>query len=312
MQIGLIGLGKMGRGLSLNMLDHGHEVVVWNRSKDPVEKLVAAGAEEGKDIKDLVAKLEGEPKIVWLMMPAGEVTEQFLFSEIDGVVNYLNEGDVIIDGANSNYKDTKRRNKQIVAKGIRYVDIGVSGGPVGARKGACMMMGCDDATVVELLTPLLDDLNVEKGWGYFGKSGAGQFVKMVHNGIEYGMMQAIAEGFAIMKASEYEIDFDKLTDVYNHGSVIESRLIGWLQSGFREYGEELGEVSGTVGHLGEGKWTAEVAEELGVDAPIISGSFKFREDSKDNPSYTGQIVSVLRNQFGGHTVKKGKWKKSSL
>jgi 6-phosphogluconate dehydrogenase len=181
------------------------------------------------------------------------------------------------------------------------MDVGVSGGPAGARHGACMMIGGERELFNELET-LFKDLSVEGGYGYMGRPGAGHFVKMVHNGIEYGMMQAIGEGFEVMKKSEFEIDLLEVTKVYNHGSVIESRLVGWLQSAYEKFGADLKGISGEVSHSGEGQWTVEAAERLGMPVENIKQSLDFRINSTGNPTYTGQVVSALRNQFGGHDV----------
>lgn len=305
MQLALLGLGKMGKGLALNMLDHGHEVVAWNRSPEPRQEVAQAGGTAVETPKHAIDQLTSSPKVVWLMMPAGDVTEDFIFGPENGVLQHLSKGDILIDGANSNYKDTLRRAQKIQPTGIHFLDIGVSGGPGGARNGACMMAG-GDPEIIKHLTPLLNDLNVPEGWGHFGPVGSGHFVKMVHNGIEYGMMQAIGEGYDVMKKSPDfpDLDLEKITSVYNHGSVIESRLIGWLQDGFKQYGTNLEQISGSIKHSGEGQWTVETAKEYNIPVPIIAGSLQFREDSTHNPSYTGQVVSVLRNMFGGHAVKK--------
>ncbi|MCB9805538.1 decarboxylating 6-phosphogluconate dehydrogenase [Candidatus Nomurabacteria bacterium] len=298
MKIGYIGLGKMGYGMVENLLDHSHQVVAFNRSPEPTKELEQKGAMATFSIEELVGKLDGQ-KIIWLMVPWKAVDEV-----IAEVIPFLNEGDILIDGGNSPYIETIRRAKEITEKGIHFVDIGVSGGPSGARNGACMMIGGEQEDF-DLLKDLVKDLCVENGFGYMGKHGAGHFVKMVHNGIEYGMMQAIGEGFEVMKkAPEFDVDLLEVTKVYNHGSVIESRLVAWLQKAFEQYGMGLDEISGEVGSLGEGLWTVEAAKRNNVPVPIIEGSLKFRENSHGNPSYTGQVVSALRNQFGGHDVSK--------
>lgn len=217
------------------------------------------------------------------------------------LVPILDKGDTVIDGGNSFYKDSIRRGDELQNRGIRFLDVGVSGGPNGARHGACMMIGGDKKRFLEL-QDLFIDLTLPDSFKFFGKAGAGHFVKMVHNGIEYGMMQAIAEGFEVMKKSDFNLNLQNVADLYNHGSVIESHLVGWLESGFKKYGESLEDVSGTVAHTGEGKWTVEAAKELGIETPIIEGSYNFRVNSKDKPSFTGKILSMLRNQFGGHSM----------
>jgi len=299
MKLGYIGLGKMGMGMVQNMIEHGHEVVATNRSKEPVDVAVGYGAVGAYSYEELVANLEA-PRTIWLMVPWQSVDEV-----IGEMLPLLTEGDTIIDGGNSPYKETIRRAQEITSKGINFMDVGVSGGPSGARAGACMMVG---GTKEDFLRyeQLIKDSSLTDGYGYMGGHGAGHFVKMVHNGIEYGMMQAIGEGFEVMqKAPEFTIDLTEVARVYNTGSVIESRLVGWLHKAFLEEGESLQNISGEVKHSGEGLWTVEAAKRNGVPVPIIEGSLEFREASQGNPSYTGQVVSALRNQFGGHDVKKG-------
>lgn len=298
MKIGYVGLGKMGHGMVLNLLEKGHEVVAYNRSPEPVNEVVAEGAIGAFTLSELVGKLE-EPRTIWLMVP---------HQAVDGVLAelcpMLSAGDLIIDGGNSPYLETIRRANELKEKGFRFLDVGTSGGPGGARTGACMMIG-GERSDFEQIEELVKDTCVPNGYGYMGGNGAGHYVKMVHNGIEYGMMQAIGEGFEVMKkATEFDIDLEAVTKVYNNGSVIESRLIGWLLDGFKKYGTDLADISGEVSHSGEGLWTVEAAKRLGVPVPIIEGSLQFRENSKGNPSYTGQVVSVQRNMFGGHDVAK--------
>jgi len=214
----------------------------------------------------------------------------------------LKKGDVVVDGGNSPYKESIRRARELEVKGINFLDAGVSGGPAGARNGACIMVG-GNKEVFQKFESLFRDLSVPDGYGYMGRTGAGHFVKMVHNGIEYGMMQALAEGFAVMKASDFGLDLKKVADVYNHKSVIESRLMGWLRSAFVQYGEDLKDISGSAAQSGEGMWTVEAGKELEVPTPIIQAALDFRIQSQANPSYTGKLVSAMRNQFGGHDVR---------
>jgi 6-phosphogluconate dehydrogenase len=195
-----------------------------------------------------------------------------------------------------------RRAKELEGKDIDFLDAGVSGGPGGARAGACIMVGGKEA-VYRMYENLFRDLAVNNGYAYLGRSGAGHFVKMVHNGIEYGMMQALAEGVAVMKASPFNLDLEKVADLYNHRSVIESRLVGWLKRAYEQSGPELKDISGSVAQSGEGMWTVDAAKELGIRVPIIQGALDFRLQSQKNPSYTGKVVSALRHQFGGHEVK---------
>lgn len=296
MTLGYLGLGKMGRNMVLRLLDKKHQVIAWNRSPKPREAVAQAGAQTTKTIQDLVNQLQ-PPRVLWLMLPSGDVTG----NTIDQLSNLLKPGDTIIDGANSFYKDSVTRAKKLRDFKINFLDVGVSGGPHGARHGACLMIG-GDAGTFNVLEPLFKDLAAKDAYQFFDGPGAGHFVKMVHNGIEYGMMQAIAEGFAVMKASNFHLNLAGIANIYQHQSVIQSRLIGWAKSGFQEYGQELESVSSTIAHSGEGEWTIQTAGELGVDTPIIQGAFDFRVNSQQNPAFTNKIVSMLRNQFGGHSI----------
>jgi 6-phosphogluconate dehydrogenase len=296
MKLGYIGLGKMGFNMVELLLDKKYEVVAYNRSEEPVKMAAKRGAKPAGSLKELVSVLV-QPRLVWIMVPYQAVG--LVLKELTPL---LSKGDTVIDGGNSPYKESIRRAKELEAKGVEFLDAGVSGGPSGARKGACIMVG-GRKEVFEKFESLFRDLSVTNGYGYMGRSGSGHFVKMVHNGIEYGMMQAIAEGFAVMKASDFALDLTKITYVYNHRSVIESRLVGWLQSAFAQYGEDLGEISGSAAQSGEGMWTVEAGRELGVPTPVIEGALDFRIQSQSNPSYTGKLVSAMRNQFGGHEVK---------
>jgi len=295
MKLGYIGLGKMGFNMVERLLEKGYEVVVFGRNEKVVTDIKERGAEPASSIQVLVSALP-LPRIIWLMIP---------YQAVEGVlkelVPYLDEGDTIIDGGNSFFKDSMKRARELEEKGVHFLDVGVSGGPGGARNGACIMVG-GRKEIYRKFKNLFRDLSVRGGYDYMGKSGAGHFVKMVHNGIEYGMMQAIAEGFAIMKASPFDLDLMNVAEIYNHRSVIESRLVGWLKNAFDEYGQDLEDVSSSVAHTGEGAWTVEVAKELGVPARTIEEALLFRIESQKNPSYTGRILSALRNQFGGHEV----------
>ena len=289
----------MGLNMVERLLEKDYEIVAHDPSKEARDQAKKVGAEVKTSLKEVVDALE-EPKIVWLMVPHNVVDT--VLSEL---LPMLKAGDTIIDGGNSNFKQSIARAKLVEEKGLYFLDAGVSGGPAGARNGACVMVGGREETFKEN-EELFSDIAAPKAYGYFGQAGAGHFVKMVHNGIEYGMMQAIGEGFEIMKKSDFDLDMGKIADLYNHRSVIESRLVGWLKDAYAEYGPELDEISGQVSHSGEGLWTVETAKEMGIPTPIIEGSLKFREESQDNPSYTGQVVSALREQFGGHAVKNKK------
>lgn len=298
MELGYIGLGKMGRNMVERLvLDFNYRVTAYDTSEEAINEIESLGARGAYTIADLAEKL-APPRTVWIMVPHKAVS-----SVLDELAPHLEEGDTVIDGGNSFYKNSIEHAKKLKKQGVYFLDAGVSGGPGGAREGACIMVGGDEEQF-EKYEQLFADLTVSGGYGYMGAAGAGHFVKMVHNGIEYGMMQAIAEGFNLMKKSEYKLDLAKVAGVYNHGSVIESKLIEWLTDGFGEYGEDLRDVSGTVAHSGEGMWTVETAKEMKEDVPIIEGSLRFREESEKKPSYTGRILSALRNQFGGHSIKK--------
>jgi glucose-6-phosphate 1-dehydrogenase len=300
-EIGVIGLGKMGSGVALQLVEKGWKVHGWNRTASVTGEYEKQGIYPAATPADLVKSLPA-PRVIWLMVPAGKPVDEMIFGE-DGIAQHMEPGDVIIDGGNSFFKDATPRAKKLKAMGISYMDVGTSGGPAGARHGACLMIGGERATY-EMLVPLFADLSLPQGFRFFEGYGAGHFVKMVHNGIEYGMMQAIAEGFAVMKASDYDLNLTDVADIYNHGSVVESRLVGWMERGFRTYGEDLEAISGSVAHTGEGAWTVKTAEELGIPVPIIKGSLDFRIQSEKNPSYIGKLLSTLRNMFGGHSVKK--------
>lgn len=297
MKIGYIGLGKMGMGMVKLLLEKGHEVVATDPNEAACKEAEAAGAETVANLNEFKEKLPGE-KFIWIMVPHNIVDT--VLSDLSSV---LSTGDVIMDGGNSNFNETVRRGAELKQKGLIFMDVGVSGGPGGARNGACMMIG-GARDKFEKYERLFKDLSVKDGYAYMGETGAGHYVKMVHNGIEYGMMQAIGEGFEILKASDFNLDLDEVSRIYNTGSVIESRLVGWLQNGYKEEGVELKAISGEVSHSGEGLWTIEEAKSKNIAAPVIEASLQFRIDSTGNPSYTGQVVSALRNQFGGHSVKR--------
>lgn len=297
LKIGFIGLGKMGFNMVERLLEKGYEVIAHDPNKETMKKIAEKGAGIADDYQNLVSKLES-PRLVWVMVPYQVVDEV-----IEKLLPYIKKGDTVIDGGNSPYKESIRRAQKLTEKEVHFLDAGVSGGPGGAREGACIMVG-GNIEIFERFEELFKDLAVQDGYGYMGESGTGHLVKMVHNGIEYGIMQAIAEGFTVMKESPFDLDLTKIADVYNHKSVIESRLVGWLKSAYEQYGEDLEEITGTVAHTGEGKWTVEAAGEFKVPVNIIKGAFQFRINSVNNPSYTGKILSALRNQFGHHEAKK--------
>lgn len=298
-QIGIIGLGKMGQGIALQLLEKGWRVVGYNRSPEKTRALALRGMVGAYSIAELAHKIK-PPRVIWVMVPAGGAVDAVLFGK-NGLVRSMRRGDTIVDGGNSFFETTRARWKKVERAGVRFVDVGVSGGPRGARSGACLMVG-GRARDFKRLEPLYKELAVKGGYAHFEGAGAGHFVKMVHNGIEYGMMQAIAEGFTVLKRAPYKIDLVRAAKVYNRGSVIESRLIGWLAEAFDQFGKNMQSVSGVVGATGEGEWTVKSAKKLGVAAPIIEGAVKFRAQSKNQPGYTGKILSALRHRFGGHGV----------
>jgi 6-phosphogluconate dehydrogenase len=301
MQIGFIGLGKMGMGLVEQMLEQGHEVVVWNRSKDRVEKAVDKGAIEAELVEDLVSTLKA-PRTIWLMLPAGDVTEEMLFGTYD-LVSQLDAGDTVIDGANSRYVDSQKRAQECWDQQINFVDIGVSGGPSGARNGACMMVG-GDREKFEELEKFLTDLCIPGGLGYMGAVGSGHFVKMVHNAIEYGFMQALGEGVEMLAHGPYEkLDLSQIMQVWQNGSVIESKLVGLMGRAF-EKSAELEEIKGFVNDNGETQWTIEAALQYKIPMSTIAHALFARYGSRQEDSFAMKAVAALRNEFGGHEVVK--------
>lgn len=302
-ELGIIGLGKMGGNLALQLLDKNWKVIGFNRTSSVTESFVKNGLTPAYSPKEFVSKLQA-PRIVWLMLTANGANDEILFGE-EGLITYLDKGDTVVDAGNSFFKEAKARADKLAAKGIHFVDVGFSGGPGGARNGACLMVGGSKESY-ELLYPLYNAISVPEGVSHFEGIGAGHFVKMVHNGIEYGMMQSIAEGFQILKNAPFKLDLEAAAHVYNHGSVITSRLTEWLEDAYKVYGTELKELSGSVGFTGEGEWTAKQAKVEGVSAKIIYESFQFRVDSLENPSYAGKVLTAMRNQFGGHSIERGK------
>ncbi|HEY4512507.1 MAG TPA: decarboxylating 6-phosphogluconate dehydrogenase [Candidatus Paceibacterota bacterium] len=298
-QLGYIGLGKMGRGMVERLLEKGYEVIAYNRSPEPVKEIEKKGAKGAYSIKELVASLEIS-RTVWLM-----VSHNAVDAVLSELVPYLSAGDTVIDGGNCFWEETVRRAKELENKKINFLDVGVSGGPSGARNGASIMVG-GKKELFEKCKTLFEDLSAPNATHYMGNAGAGHFVKMVHNGIEYGMMQAIAEGFAVLRNSPFNLDLKEVSKVYNNRTVVESRLIEWLKEAYQKFGANLDGISGKVTHSGEGQWTIETAKKFGVPVPIIEKSLQFRIDSQDNPSYTGQVLTALRNQFGGHSTDETK------
>ncbi|WP_165147253.1 phosphogluconate dehydrogenase (NAD(+)-dependent, decarboxylating) [Marinitoga sp. 38H-ov] len=298
MKIGIIGLGRMGMNMAKRLLQN-HDVVVYNRTKEKVEEIKKEGAIDSYSLEEFVEKLES-PRIIWLMLPAGEITD----NNIDNLIPLLNKGDIIIDGANTYYKDDLRRAEKLQKHGIHYVDAGVSGGVWGLKEGYCTMVG-GEKEIFEYIEPILKTLAPKDGYLYCGPTGAGHFVKMVHNGIEYGLMEAYGEGFELLKASKYgeELDLYKVAHLWNQGSVIRSWLLELLEDAFKE-DNNLDEIQGYVEDSGEARWTVLEAVETGVSVPIISNSLFKRFQSRQKDVFSDKVVAALRREFGGHAVYK--------
>jgi 6-phosphogluconate dehydrogenase len=297
MRIGFIGLGRMGSNMVRRLLQDGHAVVAYNRTPEKVREIAGEGAEAAYTIAELVEKLE-KPRIAWIMVPAGDATE----AQIQELLHHLEPGDTIVDGGNTNFHDDVRRHVMLAEHGIRYVDAGVSGGVWGLKVGFCLMVG-GEREAVEPLEPIFRSLAPTDGYLHVGGPGAGHYVKMIHNGIEYGMMQAYAEGFEILHASDYTLDLAAISDLWNHGSVVRSWLLELAALAFRANGQDLPNLKGWVADSGEGRWTVQEALERDVPAPVITLSLQTRFRSRQDDSYGAKVLAALRNEFGGHAVK---------
>jgi 6-phosphogluconate dehydrogenase len=288
MQLGMIGLGRMGNGMTERLREHEHDV----RTYDPQVESRTAGS-----LAELKTQLEA-PRAFWMMVPAGEITEG-VFRELLGLAD---EGDTIVDGGNSNFRDSQRRYRDAGAKGIHFVDAGVSGGIWGLEVGFCLMVG-GEADAVKRLEPIFTSLAPEEGYAHVGASGAGHFTKMVHNGIEYGLMQAYAEGFEIIEHSEFDVDLHELSGIWRYGSVVRSWLLELLHTAFEEHGNKLDDIAPYVEDSGEGRWTIHEAIAENVPAPVISAALFARFASRDDINFAAKVAAALRNQFGGHAIK---------
>ncbi|MCB0834951.1 MAG: decarboxylating 6-phosphogluconate dehydrogenase [Bacteroidetes bacterium] len=297
MQLGFIGLGKMGGFMVQRLLRDKHDVVGFDLSADVVKSVAEKGMTPSTSMEDMIGKLKGR-KAVWVMVPAGKPTED----TIAKVAGMLSKDDIIIDGGNTFYKDDIRRAEELKSKGIHYVDVGTSGGVWGLSLGYCMMIGGEKA-VVEYLDPIFKTLGPVDGYAYMGASGSGHMVKMVHNGIEYGLMQAYAEGFEIMQASPYNLDLAKIADLWGHASVVRSWLLELTADGLKK-NPTLDGIKGWVADSGEGRWTVMEAIERDVPAPVITASLFERFHSRRPDSFAAKMLAMVRNQFGGHAIKK--------
>ena len=301
MKLAMIGLGKMGGNMTTRLLRHGIEVVGYDRSADAVNLLVAKeGMVGAKSVEDAVGKLSGQ-RIVWLMLPSGAPTED----QIQELIPMLSKGDIIIDGGNSNYKHSQRRGAMLAEHGIGFMDCGTSGGIWGLDNGYCLMTGATPE-VAKVMEPVLKALApaADRGWAHVGPIGSGHFTKMIHNGIEYGMMQALAEGLDLLKGKEeFDLDLAQITELWRHSSVVRSWLLD-LTAEALKHDQDLGEVAPYVADSGEGRWTVVEAVEQGVAAPVLSIALQMRFASQDDDGYSYRLLSMMRNAFGGHVVKK--------
>jgi 6-phosphogluconate dehydrogenase len=299
MQIGLIGLGKMGYNLALNFKNKGHQVIAFDINKTAMENIANEQVVTMPTIGDLALAMEGR-RVAWIMVPAGNVVDVVL----SNLKYHLAPDDIVIDGGNSHFKDTIARARDLEKLGIHYLDCGTSGGITEAKNGVCTMIG-GKQEVFDYCEPLFKSISVPNGYLYCGKTGNGHFTKMVHNGIEYGMMQSIAEGMEILNKYDSEVDLSAVTKVWNHGSVVRSWLMELTQSAL-EKDKNLESIKGVMHSSGEGKWTVETALEMGVPAPVITMSLLMRYRSQQEDTFSGKIVAALRNEFGGHAVEKKK------
>jgi len=299
MELGIIGLGKMGGNMAERLRRGGHRIVGFDFSAEAVERLAESGSVGARSLEDLAAKLAA-PRAIWLMVPAGKPVDD----TIAKLKPLLAQGDTIIDGGNSNYQDSQRRHRELTAEGFNFVDVGTSGGVWGLKEGYSLMVG-GDAEPVERLYPIFETLAPakDKGWGHVGPAGAGHFVKMVHNGIEYGMMQAYAEGFTIMqRKEEMDLDLAQIAEVWRYGSVVRSWLLD-LTAAALDKNPELDGLEAFVEDSGEGRWTVFEAINLNVSAPVITESLLRRIRSREENNFTDRMIAIMRNQFGGHAVK---------
>ncbi len=295
MKLGLVGLGRMGMNMTVRLGRGDHQVVAFDA--DSTKAKAIAGAIPAATIAELTQKLE-KPRVVWVMVPSGAPTE----GVIDDLAGRLAAGDVVIDGGNSNFRDSQRRARKLAEKGIRFLDAGTSGGIWGLEVGYCLMVGGEKAAF-ELAEPIFKTLAPKDGYLYCGPSGSGHFVKMVHNGIEYGMLQAYGEGFEILRRSEFPLDLEGISHLWNQGSVVRSWLLELAELAFKAGGNDLKSIEGYVDDSGEGRWTVQAAIDENVPAPVITLSLLARLASRQDESFSAKVIAALRHQFGGHAVK---------
>jgi 6-phosphogluconate dehydrogenase len=295
LDIAIIGLGRMGGNMVQRLLNGGHRVVAHNRSPEPIDEAVASGAVGAYRLEEIVQQLSS-PRVIWMMVPAGSPVDQ----QIEAITPLLDPGDILIDGGNSRYIDTIARSERISALGIHYMDAGTSGGVWGLQVGYCLMVGGPE-NAFQIVEPAFKTLAPEGGYMHVGPSGAGHFVKMIHNGIEYAMMQAYAEGFEILEKSKYDFDLRAIADLWNHGSVIRSWLLELSERAFAE-DPKLSSIRGYVSDSGEGRWTVFESIDLDVAAPTIYLSLAARFLSRQDDAFSNKVLAALRNQFGGHAV----------
>jgi 6-phosphogluconate dehydrogenase len=297
MQLGMVGLGKMGEYMTQRLIGGGHRVVAYDRDPQAVQRTVGDGATGAESLADMVAKLTESPKVAWVMVPAGAPTDDTIHALADAI----GSGGIIIDGGNTNYKDGLRLYADCKTKGVSLIDAGTSGGVWGLKEGYCLMVGGDDAAVKHC-EPIFLTLAPPNGYAHVGPAGAGHFSKMVHNGIEYGLLQAYGEGFEILKDSQYDYDLGQLAELWTHASVVRSWLLELLVLAFKQ-DPDLKDIRGYVEDTGEGRWTVEAAIDENVPAPVITLSLLARMASRQDESFSAKVVAALRNQFGGHAVK---------
>ena len=297
MELGMIGLGRMGANMAERLVRGGHRVISYDRSGEAIQRVVDKGAVGAHSLLDFIKQLTA-PRAIWLMVPSGDPVDQ----TIEQLLPQLTRDDVIVDGGNSNYKDSIRRAEKLKPQGIHFVDAGTSGGIWGLQLGYCMMIG-GEKEIVDRLEPIFVTLAPQGGYAHVGPNGAGHFVKMIHNGIEYGMLQAYGEGFELLKASQFSLDLGKIAHLWNQGSVVRSWLLELAESAFAK-DPQLASIRGYVEDSGEGRWTIQEAIERDVPAPVLMLSLFARFASRQGDSFSAKVIAALRNEFGGHAVKK--------